>query len=65
MFNRRLNIASPALVLAASALLVGAQPAYACHEPTGLCCVDRDDHTFDSGDFCCAFYNNRLIQCAG
>lgn len=67
MFNRRLNVASLALVLAASALLIGAEPAYACHESTGLCCVDREDHSFDAGegDFCCAFIEDQLIQCAG
>jgi hypothetical protein len=65
MFHHRLDVASLALVLAASALVLGADPAYACHEPTGLCCVDREDHSFDDGDFCCAFYQNRVIQCAG
>lgn len=63
MFSRRLNVASLALVLAAAALLVGAEPAYACHEATGWCCLDRDDHTINQGDFCCIFLDNRLRAC--
>lgn len=62
MFDRKLNIASLALVVASGALLLGAQPVLACHEPTGMCCVD-DDHDYEEGEFCCWFEGNEMGNC--
>jgi hypothetical protein len=50
--------------LLAGALVVGAglvgfvKPAYACHEPTGWCCIGGGEHPF-----CCYFEENQIIGC--
>ncbi len=41
--------------------LVGfVRPAFACHEPTGWCCVPGEN----GHAFCCYFENNQIIGCA-
>lgn len=45
-------------MIAAVALAVAPSPAFACHQPTGLCCVEDDD-----GYFCCMFENNVITGC--
>ncbi len=47
--------------LAAVALAAAPSPAYACHEPTGFCCIEKSDN---SGDlFCCAWSDDKLVGC--
>jgi len=44
-------------MLALAAAVWTTTPAYACHEPTGWCCV-TDEHGHGA---CCYFINNQLI----
>ncbi len=46
-------------VLAAVALAAAPSPAYACHEPTGLCCIPDGK----GGHFCCVFNDDQLVGC--
>lgn len=53
------------LLLAAGLLIANPRAAFACHEPTGWCCVP-DTGVHDPADsFCCWFSGNKLIGCMG
>lgn len=46
------------MLVAGAALAVAPSPAFACHQPTGLCCIETD-----TGYFCCMFVNNEITEC--
>ena len=46
------------MFLAVGVLAFSPTPSFACHQATGLCCVEDDD-----GYFCCMFVDNRITGC--
>jgi hypothetical protein len=46
------------MVLAAAGVAFAPKPAYACHQPTGLCCVETE-----TGYFCCMFVDDEIVGC--
>ncbi len=57
MSRSSLRVAVSGAMLALAAAVWTTTPAYACHEPTGWCCV-TDEHGHGA---CCYFINNQLI----
>lgn len=57
------------LFVTGAGALVAATPAFACHEPTGMCCIDSGGYCAAGHPFCCMFINNVLqpetCQCYG
>jgi hypothetical protein len=46
------------MMVAAVGLAFTPSPAFACHQPTGLCCVETE-----TGYYCCMFENDVIVGC--
>lgn len=52
-----------ALAMAAGAAVLAVEPAFACHDSTGWCCMNGDYDTGDGDpDYCCFFNDDELIE---
>lgn len=60
MLSRRLQLIATILFAVSGATMVFATPVFACHKPTGWCCVGGG-HTGNNGEFCC-YFENDVIQ---